>query len=286
MKKVLVIGGSGALGKEIVKYILSLREYNVYISTKNLHVPGCITCNVKDVKQIFKILANIDPHFIIHLAANYSDVFDEAYQVNVQSTKHILEYIKDHNKSTKLLIIGSAAEYGMVHYHENPISEKQRLNPFSVYGVTKAWQTLLMGMYVNSGINVVCARIFNLYGDDLDGRLFVGFLNRQIIRILSGESDKIDVGNLSHVRDYISVSKAAQQIVAVLLYGEPGEIYHIASGVPVVLRDFAINLLRLKGLGSTILNERVDFFHTQKRDFPIIYANIEKTLLLTDNLIT
>lgn len=283
MKRVLIIGGTGALGRAVVKHIEKLQKYNMFVSSRIKKNCSNLICDISQHIQLLNMLKYTNPDIIIHLAATYSCDFNEAYKTNVQSTKYILDYVKDNKKHVRVVIIGSAAEYGMVKPDDNPISEEQLLNPVSVYGITKSWQSLLMGMYTNSDVDIVCARIFNLYGEGMSERLFAGYLYNQIAAVLSGKKSKIDVGNLSHVRDYISVDEAAQQVMDIILYGKTGEIYHVANGVPVTIKDFAISLLNLRGLDSSVLQEREDFFHQGNTDVPVIFADIQKIKKLQFN---
>jgi len=280
MKRVLITGGLGVLAKAVIKKFEELGRYNIFISSRRNNNDNNLICDVTDPNQFLNTMQYTDPDIIIHLAATYSGHFKDAYQTNVQSTKYILDYVKDSKKHIRVLIIGSAAEYGMVKSDDNPILEEQLLNPVSVYGITKSWQSLLMGMYVNSGVDVVCARIFNLYGEGISNHLFVGYLNNQIEEVLSGKQSKIEVGNLSNVRDYISVTEAAQKIINIIFYGKAGNVYNVASGIPIVMRDFAINLLNLNGLDSSVLREKETFFHRSNTDVPIIFADTKKATAL------
>lgn len=277
MKKVLITGGSGGLAKAIIKAIESLGSYELYVSCRKKDTDYNLVCDVTDEKQLLSLLDSVDPDLIIHLAATFSSDFNHAYQTNVQSTQHILEYIKKHKKNTRVLLIGSAAEYGLVQMNDNPISEEHVLKPVSVYGITKSWQTQLIGMYCADGVDVLCARIFNLYGENIADRLFAGYLQHQMKAVLAGVQSKIDVGNLSNTRDYISTTDAANQIMGIISLGKSGSIYHVASGIPIVMRDFAIQQLHAYGLDSRVLQEKECFFHTKGFDVSVIFADLSKT---------
>ncbi len=282
MKKVLITGGSGGLAKAIIEAIESLSSYELYVSCRRKDTDYNLLCDVTDEKQLLSLLDSVDPELIIHLAATFSSDFNHAYQTNVQSTQHMLEYIKKHKKNTRILLIGSAAEYGLVQVNENPIAEEHVLKPVSVYGITKSWQTQLIGMYAEDGVDVLCARIFNLYGENISDRLFPGHFQNQIRQVLAGGLSKIDVGNLSNIRDYISTMDAANQIMDIISLGKSGGIYHVASGIPIVMRDFAIKQLHTHGLDSSVLREKESFFHTKKFDVPVLFADISKTKKLLE----
>ena len=84
-------------------------------------------------------------------------------------------------KKSRVLLVGSSAEYGNIEEGESPISELHPLNPTSIYGLTKIFQTHLMRLYVElHGLDIVMARVFNLNGKGISDKLFIGSLYKQI----------------------------------------------------------------------------------------------------------
>ena len=131
--------------------------------------------------------------------------------------------------------MGSAAKYGEVVAANNPISEQQILQPISIYGWTKAAQSQLASVYVQSfGVDVMVARTFNLIGGGASDKLFIGRVQKQINAVLAGAATRIQVGNVDAIRDYLDIHKACemfQHIASKELYGE---VYNVASGKPVL----------------------------------------------------
>ena len=60
------------------------------------------------------------------------------------STKNIFDSIREINVKARVLLVGSAAEYGRIEEADNPVSEAHPLRPISIYGLTKVMQTTLM----------------------------------------------------------------------------------------------------------------------------------------------
>ncbi|MEA9598527.1 NAD-dependent epimerase/dehydratase family protein [Polynucleobacter sp. AP-Sanab-80-C2] len=278
-RRVLITGATGVLGRAIITRLSSNPRGDLVI-----YSPGrrdeLDPLDLRYCEQIFDAIIRTKPDLIIHLAATFSSDFDEAFTVNVNSAWHILKTIEELSLSTRVLLIGSAAEYGVVSADENPIMESRSLRPVSIYGLTKAWQTDLGYLYATRGVNVVMARIFNLIGPHLSERLFIGRLHRQIKELLSGDRKKIEVGPLSAVRDYISVNDAVTQLLAIADYGEAGEVYHVASGEPITMRDLLAQELAAHGLEDSIVIEGVGLSNRQGYDVPSIYAEMSKTMSL------
>jgi len=281
MITVLVTGATGALGKAVTEYLNKKDGYKV-VTTGRSGNDTDFKLDITDEVQLAKIIDQVKPGLIIQLAATFTHDFDDAYAVNVQSNRQLLELAQHSNFDLRVLLIGSAAEYGVIEPDENPISEDHGLNPVSVYGLTKVWQTQLAGFYSKQGVDVVVARVFNLKGRDLSEKLFVGRLQKQIDGVLSGEHSVIELGPLSATRDYISTEDAVRQLLDIAKFGESGHVYHVASGKPVVMRELLKATLREYDLDLSIVHEADEKSNRSGYDVPVIYADIKRTSQLTD----
>lgn len=278
MKNVLITGASGALGRAVVSRLEELCKYQVFVASRHcLDRKTNIICDILDKNQIIAAIDQSQPDIILHLAATLSNDLDEAYAVNVEPARHILDMIQSKSLKTRVLLIGSAAEYGIVKPSENPISEDHVLAPISAYGISKAWQTQLMSKYAMGGVDVLCARVFNLYGEGISAQLFPGNLAKQINEVLNERRDAIEVGDLSAIRDYISTEDAAEKLLAILLGGQTGKIYNVGSGTPIRMREFAINQLKKYGLNSSILKEVSYTSEKKGTEVPVIFADMRNT---------
>ncbi len=281
MITVLVTGATGALGKAVTKYLNKKDGYKV-VTTGRSGNDTDFQLDITDGVQLEEIIDLVKPGLIIQLAATFTHDFDGAYAVNVQANRQLLELVKHSKSNLRVLLIGSAAEYGVIEADESPVSEEHDLNPVSVYGLTKVWQTQLAGFYSKHGVDVVVARVFNLKGRGLSEKLFVGRLQKQIDGVLSGEHSVIELGPLSATRDYISTDDAARQLIDIAEFGESGLVYHIASGKPLVMRELLKTTLREYDLDISIVHEAGEKSSRSGYDVPVIYADIKRTSQLTD----
>ena len=287
MIKILVTGATGSLGRAVIALINQSEGYQVVsVGRQAFGLGNYISCDICNNVELIDTLERVKPDVILHLAATFSGDFNEAYATNVLPTKHILEFVQHKLLKTRVVIIGSAAEYGVVNISENPIRENRLLAPVSVYGLSKAWQSQLISLYRGCGLDVLGARVFNLYGSGISDRLFAGRLQNQISDILDGKKDLIEVGRLTAVRDYISTEDAAIQVLSIMQNGLPGEIYHVASGVPVTMREIMQRELLAAGLSFSIVKESAKFSNRSGYDVPMIYADISKTLFIMPNKIS
>jgi nucleoside-diphosphate-sugar epimerase len=277
-------GGTGALGKTFSRYLRD-RGYNVVCTSRKADGgDATVHLDLSDASQVSSVVQALHPEIVIHLAATFNSPFEDAYSVNVDSAKHLLDAIDSGHLKTRLVLAGSAAEYGLVAPEENPVREDRLLHPVSVYGLTKSWQTTLGLMYAHRGLDVVVARIFNLWGTGLSSQLFAGRVDQQVRDVLAGKQERISVGPLSAIRDYISLGEAAEQIIAIAERGKSGQVYHVASGQPVSMRELLLKRLKLDGLDFQIVDESTNNSSRVGYDVPAIYADISKTTALLDRI--
>jgi len=277
-RRLLITGASGALGRAVVSRLREISNDFIVFAPKRC---GSInSLDLLDADQIRCTIEHINPDLILNLAATFSENFDEACAVNVMAPRYLLEAVKASGRPIRLVLVGSAAEYGVVTPSENPIREDHVLRPVSVYGITKAWQTELAYLYASRGADVVVARIFNLIGPYISERLFVGRLYKQIDEIRSGKRTQVEVGPLSAIRDYLPVSDAASYLLAIADFGKVGKVYHVASGRPVTMRELIVRELAAHGLDESIIIEGTAFSNRSGYDVPAIYADITETTAL------
>lgn len=278
MNTVLVTGATGALGRALIGRLRKdSRCSRVFPTSRHCSDTNGFRLDVLDHEQVEKAIHRIKPDLVLHLAATYSNNFDKAYALNVEAARHLMEVVQRSELQTRILLVGSAAEYGVVRPEENPIDEDHVLRPVSVYGLTKAWQTQLAGLYASRGVDVVVARVFNLDGPGLSERLFIGRLQSQIEEVKAGRKSVIELGPLSATRDYVGTDEAAEQILAIAAHANTGEVHHVASGVPVTMRALLDRHLAMNGLEQSIVQEAVELTNRIGYDVPVIYADIAKT---------
>ena len=277
MKTVIVTGAAGALGQAVIARLQGYCSYRVVATSRRDGGVNGIRLDVRDRDRLESTIDSVKPDIVLHLAATFANDFDEAYSVNVAATKHLLDIVEQSARRTRVLVVGSAAEYGVVRSEENPIREDRILTPVSVYGLTKAWQTQLAGLYATRGVDVVVARIFNLAGPGLSERLFIGRLQKQIEEVLAGQKSAIELGPLSAIRDYVSTNEAADQILAIATRADAGRVYHVASGIPVTMRAILARYLTSNGLEASIVREEAGLSNRSGYDVPLIYADVSST---------
>jgi len=290
---VLVIGATGALGQAMVAHLLHHTGCQI-VATGRSSPPATLLrdncrltfqhCHLDSAMDIVRMLTAVKPDMVLHLAATFDDDISQAQQINYQAAATILGWVASHRNVTRVLLVGSAAEYGVVSVDDNPVSETRQLRPVSVYGHSKACQSQLVTYFASRGVSVVLGRIFNLIGEGLSTRLFIGKVHAQIAEVKLGQRVKIEVGSLSACRDYLPLDGAITQLITIACQGLAGETYHVASGHPVTMRDLLSQELVKNGLDFSCVVESPALSNRIGYDVPIIYADMAKTNALMSQM--
>ena len=221
------------------------------------------------------MIEEINPDEIYHLAGSFSNDFYIDLESNLITTRNILESVYKLRKKSRILLIGSSAEYGSIKQGDNPISELHPLNPTSIYGLTKIFQTYLMKLYVElHGLDVVMARVFNLNGKGISDKLFIGNLYKQIKDLKSNKIKEILLGNINNERDYISVNNAVIAYKKIMKNGITGEIYNVGSGKPEKIECVLNQILKEEEISKNVV--KTNYKPNMKYDVKTIFANINK----------
>ena len=184
-------------------------------------------------------------------------------------TKKLLDTVLNLTlQKTRILLIGSAAEYGSP--KKLPISELEPTRPLSMYGLSKAMQTQSSAQYYADvhGLFVLIARTFNMTGEGISAALAAGAFSRQIASAKDG--DTITVGNLETERDFLAVDEVVARYVFLLEHGETGSVYNICSGKPTKMSVLLDEMIRASGKSLDVV---VDPSRFRDRDVSRIYGD-------------
>ena len=275
--KVLITGASGFTGRSLYNLLSKDPKNELYLaSRKRQPCERFCICDLTDYRSVNRLISEIVPNQIYNLAGSFSNNYNHDYNANVLIAKNILDSVLDLDIKAKILLIGSAAEYGIISPEDNPVSEKHLLKPVSVYGMTKAFQTHLFYYYsIVHNMDIVMARPFNLYGRDMSNKLLIGTVYDQIRKLKKGEITRINVGRLSSKRDYINVDAAVKYYRLIMNYGQRGEIYNVGSGRSRRMSDLIDAILRAFKLPKEVLKINNDG-DSRRFDVEDIYADIGK----------
>jgi GDP-4-dehydro-6-deoxy-D-mannose reductase len=196
------------------------------------------------------ILDQVQPDIVFHLAAQplvSASLRDPwtTLETNIRMQLNVLEGVHRVKPDCRVLVIGSAEEYGLVRPQELPIDEDTPLRPLNAYAVSKVAQDLMGQQYhLTHGLDVVRVRPFNHIGP----RQRLGFVApdfaSQIAAIEKGLQEPVmRVGNLDVRRDFCDVRDVIQAYVLLSTYGKPGQVYNVGAGESHAIQELLDILL-------------------------------------------
>jgi len=232
MEKVLIIGGSGFLGKSVSHYMSKEPSFEVHQTFRNKNPNGIFNhyVDLEDKVSIAEVLNRVQPGIVINCSGVIGQVDD--IDINARLTSNLLESLNNVDYLIKRIIVsGSAAEYGYVLPGEIPVDETVPLRASQGYGLSKLKEeNLALELRDKYNLPVVVARIFNPIGPAMGEKFLVSSILRQAAEIRAKKKNDIEVSRLDSSRDYIAVEDVARAFKAIAI-GEPRHsIYNVGSG--------------------------------------------------------
>lgn len=256
MKTWLITGASGFLGGHLMDALGRERERNGRAGDRVVvlgrHRPaGCpssafVSADLDDPDAIDAAIREIAPDHVIHTAGKTPPATDdEMFRANFWTTKRFIKSLRALARPVRVVLAGSAAEYGPVRSEELPIGEDHSCLPMTSYGRSKL-MTTISALAEKPPLEVVVARLFNPIGPGLPESQAFG---RFAARLLSADADPLPltVGRLDAKRDFVDVRDAAEALIALALRGRAGTIYNIGAGHSRTVREGLDFLVRLSG---------------------------------------
>ncbi len=249
MKKILVTGSSGFLGKKLI-HVLENKGTSVIALTSN-------TVDLTDCRSLEKIPVHDYDH-IFHLAA-WTQAGDfcakrggEQWIINQQINTNILKWWTDHAPQAKMITFGTSVSYAV----EAELTEDKYLQglpneKFYAYAMSK--RILLAGLQClqrQFGVKYLYVIPSTLYGPGyhLDGRQ-MHFIYDLIRKILRGKMYGEPVtlwGDGMQRRELVYVDDFVDRLLLLNREAE-NDIYNIGSGQDHSIRDFAHTICDLTG---------------------------------------
>tara|TARA_Y200000002_G_scaffold152905_1_gene126424 strand:- start:1486 stop:2337 length:852 start_codon:yes stop_codon:yes gene_type:complete len=232
VKKVLVTGGVGFIGSNLIKELKKNDDFEI-VSLDN-YSTGSINNQIENVKYINDDITNIhkidnDFDFCFHLAAQSRvqpsfDDPEESLRANVLGTSKVLEWSKKNN--TKIIYAGSSSK------HHNPSDSPYAMYKYLGEEICKLYRT-------SFNLNIEIARFYNVYGpgenaDEKYGNV-IGIWKAKIIK---GEPLPI-VGDGEQKRDFVHVFDIVDGLIKIALSDlNHNDAWELGTGI-----NYSINSL-------------------------------------------
>ncbi len=252
MKNILITGGAGFIGSELVRYLIK-KNLNV-INIDKLTYSGNLDnlanvssnrkykffkINISDKYKVFKILKKYKPIYIFNLAAETHvdrsiDNPENFIKTNIFGTYILLETVRKYwnvllnkKKSFRFVHISTDEVYGDLKKSKKLFSEKTSYNPSSPYSSSKASSDhLVNAWYKTYGLPTIVTKCSNNYGPFQFPEKLIPLM---ILNAL--ENRKLPIyGDGSQIRDWLHVNDHVRALWLIAKKGKVGGNYNIGGG--------------------------------------------------------
>jgi GDP-4-dehydro-6-deoxy-D-mannose reductase len=243
--RALVTGMTGFVGQHLVRWLLREMPWEiggvVHGEARLAHDlrdrVRTYGADLRDPEATRRILADWRPEVIFQLAAlaQAGASFQHPWrtlETNARIQLNVLEGVIAETPKTRILVIGSSDEYGMVRPEDLPCDERTPLRPTNPYAVSKITQDMLgLQYHLSAGLDVVRVRPFNHTGPGQSEGFVAPDLARQVAAIEAGQQEPVmRVGNLEAERDLTDVRDVVRAYLLLAQQGISGEVYNVGSG--------------------------------------------------------
>jgi len=277
MSNVLILGGSGFIGKNIIASLQNdasfsnIINYSPSIKTDFSHLNiKSVSGTLKEVKKIKSLISDYQIDTVIHLVSRLipsstEKSFKQELKNVIIPTFELIDVLKTMN--IRFVFFSSG---GTIYGRTMGVShEADPAEPVTLYGQSKLMiENYIRFRHRTNGLEYLILRPSNVYGKYQQVDRPQGFIAAAASRMLQKRPIEI-WGNGSVVRDYIDVEDVAKAVKLLLLQNVSNKTLNVSSGEGSNLKEI-IEIL------EWVLNKKADVSYKEKR-------NVDVEAIVLDN---
>jgi dTDP-glucose 4,6-dehydratase len=275
MKKVIVTGGYGFIGSNLINYLLKKNYFVINVDKLSYSANLYNLKNIKTNKYIFvktdinnkyivsKILKKYKPSIVYNLAAetHVDRSIDDPKPFihnNINGVFNLLEAIRSYNKKTKnkikLIHVSTDEVYGDIIKKSDRADERYPYKPSSPYAASKASADHLVKSYIKTyNFPAIISNCSNNYGpkqfpEKLIPKLIFNILNNKPLPIY---------GKGLNSREWIYVEDHCKALEILSIKGKIGENYNIGSGNDLTNMELTKLIMKIMKSKLNKINNKV-----------------------------
>ena len=268
MKKILITGGAGFIGSNLIRHLHDTTDYQIinldkltYASNlnslneiKNSSRYQFLKIDIADAQQLKKAFA-LSPDAVIHLASetHVDRSIDDAaafIHTNIIGTYNLLQQSRELYQSLngvqksefRFFQVSTDEVYGSLQSNAPPFTESTPYDPHSPYSASKASADhLVRAWHATYQLPILISHSANNYGPYQHQEKFIPKIIANALQL----SHIPIYGNGSNIRDWIHVEDHISATMAILKNGQPGETYNISANFEQANMEIALKVCRI-----------------------------------------
>jgi UDP-glucose 4-epimerase len=274
MKNILLIGGTGFIGKNLIDFLLATNTYRIHLLLRrksNSHKKIVADPRVKifeadlDERDILTtILKEQNIHTVVHLSSALKP--GSGAELFYNECKQII------TPTIVLLAICSELDILFVYFSSGgaiygsdlnrPHCENDALKPISYYGLSKYFlEEAIRFEHRSSGLKYLILRPSNPFGPGQSANGTQGLIAIALEKIINQE--KISIwGDGGAIRDYLYIDDLCMYVQKLLALGSCNETYNLGSGYGVSVKEIIETI-------SEVLDIQPEIEFTDARSFDV-----------------